>query len=114
MTLPRAGSDRVRLSGRIFRQMALSLLPASILADPSLASKHIAVIGAGPGGLASAMLLAHAGAKVTLYEKGDKIGGRSSCLEIEAFVSIPAQHFFCIPTSSERYSVDAALPLTRW
>ncbi|WP_235075418.1 NAD(P)-binding protein, partial [Asaia sp. SF2.1] len=32
------------------------------------------MIGAGPGGLASAMLLAHAGANVTIYEKGGRIG----------------------------------------
>ena len=38
---------------------------------------EIAIIGAGPGGLASAMLLRHAGANVTVYERLDHVGGRS-------------------------------------
>ena len=39
------------------------------------------IVGAGPGGLASAMLLAHAGAKVTVLERRDRPGGRTSALE---------------------------------
>ncbi|SEF92343.1 phytoene desaturase [Bryocella elongata] len=39
--------------------------------------KKIAVIGAGPGGLASAMLLARRGFEVQVYEKADRIGGRT-------------------------------------
>lgn len=38
----------------------------------------IAIIGAGPGGLASAMLLAASGAKVRIYEAQPTIGGRTS------------------------------------
>ena len=41
-------------------------------------------MGAGPGGLASAMLLAHAGAKVTVLERRDRPGGRTSALEADA------------------------------
>ena len=37
-------------------------------------------MGAGPGGLASAMLLAKAGMDVTLYESRDCVGGRSSTI----------------------------------
>lgn len=44
--------------------------------------KEIVIIGAGPGGLASAMLLAHKGFKVTVYEKAPKIGGRNVELEL--------------------------------
>jgi len=40
--------------------------------------KKIAVIGAGPGGLASAMLLARRGFDVQVYEKADRIGGRTA------------------------------------
>jgi phytoene desaturase len=43
--------------------------------------KRIAVIGAGPGGLASAMLLARSGADVTIFERLDRLGGRSSSIE---------------------------------
>ena len=44
-------------------------------------SRRIAIIGAGPGGLASAMLLAQAGADVTVFEKSHRVGGRSATLD---------------------------------
>jgi phytoene desaturase len=43
--------------------------------------KSVAVIGAGPGGLAAAMLLARAGADVTIHERQTRIGGRSATLD---------------------------------
>ena len=42
--------------------------------------QRVAIIGAGPGGLASAMLLAKAGVDVTVYEARDVLGGRSSTI----------------------------------
>jgi phytoene desaturase len=55
---------------------------ASIAAPALHANRHprIAVIGAGPGGLAAAMLLASRGARVTLYEKDEVPGGRTRTL----------------------------------
>lgn len=44
----------------------------------------IAVVGAGPGGLAVAVLLAARGMRVTIYERMDRVGGRTS------HVSLPA------------------------
>jgi phytoene desaturase len=38
----------------------------------------VAVVGAGPGGLAAAMLMAASGVKVTIYEAGATVGGRTS------------------------------------
>ena len=38
----------------------------------------VLVVGAGPGGLACSMLLAKAGVKVTILEKSDDVGGRTS------------------------------------
>ena len=38
---------------------------------------NIAVVGAGPGGLASAMLLAARGLSVDVYEKQATVGGRT-------------------------------------
>jgi len=43
----------------------------------SSSKKRIAVVGAGPGGLTSAMILAHRGFDVTVYEKEDQVGGRN-------------------------------------
>ncbi len=42
--------------------------------------RKIGIIGAGPGGLASAMLLAQTGAEVTIFEKLDRVGGRSGTI----------------------------------
>ncbi len=43
-------------------------------------SRAVSIIGAGPGGLASAMLLAHAGADVTVHERHAEVGGRSGTI----------------------------------
>lgn len=40
-----------------------------------LAGKNIAVIGAGPAGMEAAIVCAKRGAKVTVYEKRDRVGG---------------------------------------
>ena len=43
-------------------------------------SKRIVIVGAGPGGLVSGMLLAHRGYQVTLLEKAGMVGGRNAPL----------------------------------
>lgn len=43
---------------------------------------HVVVLGAGPGGLASAMLLSKAGARVTIVERRDQPGGRTSTVTL--------------------------------
>ena len=45
--------------------------------------KRIGVVGAGPGGLAAAMLLARAGAEVTVFERQNRVGGRSATMPAE-------------------------------
>ena len=45
-------------------------------------SKSVAVIGAGPGGLAAAMLLLGAGFRVTIYEAAPVVGGRTARLTL--------------------------------
>jgi len=45
-------------------------------------SKRVVIIGAGPGGLTSGMLLAHRGYDVTLLEKGAVVGGRNAPLKV--------------------------------
>ena len=48
-------------------------------------TKKVIIIGAGPGGLAAAMLLASSGVKVTIIERLPTIGGRTSTLEADGF-----------------------------
>jgi phytoene desaturase len=45
-------------------------------------NKHIIIVGAGPGGLASAMLLAAKGFRVSVFEKQKQIGGRSAEIKL--------------------------------
>ncbi|KAF7828393.1 flavin-containing monooxygenase FMO GS-OX-like 4 [Senna tora] len=44
-------------------------------AIPPLASRHVAVIGAGAGGLVAARELRREGHRVVVYERGDQVGG---------------------------------------
>lgn len=48
-------------------------------------SKEIIVIGAGPGGLATAIQLAAAGVRVKILERLSVIGGRTSRIEAQGF-----------------------------
>ncbi|NQX92274.1 MAG: FAD-dependent oxidoreductase, partial [Flavobacteriales bacterium] len=48
-------------------------------------SKHVIVIGSGFAGLSAAIELAHQGAKVTLLEKNDGLGGRARKFEVDGF-----------------------------
>ena len=45
-------------------------------------TKHVVVVGAGPGGLCAAMLLASRGFQVTVLEKQPALGGRSGALRL--------------------------------
>jgi phytoene desaturase len=45
-------------------------------------SQRIVIVGAGPGGMATAMRLAAAGYQVAIYEAADRVGGRMRGLEL--------------------------------
>ena len=60
-------------------------------------SKETIIIGAGPGGLASAILLASAGVKVKVLERLPLIGGRTSSLEADGFKFDLGPTFFLYP-----------------
>jgi phytoene desaturase len=58
---------------------------------------RIAVIGAGPGGLAAAVLLAARGVDVTVFEAREGIGGRTSRIQLGAYGFDRGPTFFLMP-----------------
>lgn len=55
------------------------------------------IIGAGPGGLAAAMILAARGFDVHVFEKEDRVGGRNARLEKDGFSFDIGPTFFILP-----------------
>lgn len=49
-------------------------------------TKHIVIIGAGPGGLCAGMLLSKRGFKVSIFEKNSDVGGRNRPINQDGFV----------------------------
>jgi phytoene desaturase len=47
--------------------------------------KHIAIIGAGPGGLTAGMILARRGYKVSIFEKEAVVGGRNAPIAMNGY-----------------------------
>ena len=60
-------------------------------------SKQVIIIGAGPGGLASAILLASAGVRVKILERLPIVGGRTSAIEAGGFKFDLGPTFFLYP-----------------
>ncbi|GAE27757.1 phytoene dehydrogenase [Halalkalibacter wakoensis JCM 9140] len=59
--------------------------------------KKIIVIGAGPGGLTSAMLLASKGYEVDVFEKQGFVGGRTSGFTLDEFTFDLGPTFLSMP-----------------
>lgn len=59
--------------------------------------RDIVIVGAGPGGLASAMLLARSGANVTVLEREAHVGGRTSAFTADGFTFDMGPTFFLYP-----------------
>jgi len=57
----------------------------------------VAIVGAGPGGLSTAMLLAGAGLEVTLFESQPVVGGRTRRLEAGPYAFDCGPTFFMMP-----------------
>ena len=59
--------------------------------------KQVVIIGAGPGGLANAMLMAKAGCDVTVLERQDRVGGRTTTIGGNGFRFDLGATFFLYP-----------------
>ncbi|MEO1614612.1 MAG: phytoene desaturase family protein [Planctomycetota bacterium] len=81
--------------------------------------RKVVVVGAGPGGLAAAMQLAHAGCDVTVLERRDRPGGRTSAIEREGFRFDCGPTFFLYPRvlseifASVGYDLMTEVPMER-
>jgi phytoene desaturase len=64
-------------------------------------SDKVLVIGAGPGGLSAAILLAAAGLKVKIIERLPSVGGRTSTIQSNGFKFDLGPTFFLYPTALE-------------
>jgi phytoene desaturase len=82
-------------------------------------ANRVVIVGAGPGGLASAMLLAKAGVDVTVVEKRGVVGGRTSTMELDGFKFDVGPTFFLYPQvlreifAATGHSLEKEVPMYR-
>jgi phytoene desaturase len=69
--------------------------------------KTVSIVGAGPGGLAAAMLLASQGYDVDIYEKQTQVGGRTSRVQLGEYAFDRGPTFFMMPHLLEEIFVSA-------
>ncbi len=65
-------------------------------------NQKVVVVGAGPGGLAIAMLLANSGLDITILEKQDRVGGRTGQIKQDGFTFDIGPTFFLYPPVIEK------------
>jgi phytoene desaturase len=76
-------------------------------------TKQVVIIGAGPGGLASAMLLASQGVRVKVIERLPIVGGRTSSIEADGYKFDLGPTFFLYPRVLEEIFRVAGTELRR-
>src|SRR5450432_3152053 len=81
--------------------------------------RRVVIIGAGPGGLAAAMLLAKSRVQVTILEKRPEVGGRTSTIRQDGFKFDTGPTFFLYPRilreifAASGRDFDAEVPMQR-
>ncbi len=100
----------------------VTFAPAAAPAPPRTGTRRpqkVIVIGAGPGGLAASLMLAHAGLDVTVVERLPRVGGRCSAIEADGFRFDLGPTFFLYPLVLERIfklvgrDLHREVPMTR-
>jgi len=82
-------------------------------------ARRVIIVGAGPGGLAAALLLAKSGVEVTVVEKRSRVGGRTSTISEQGYHFDIGPTFFLYPRvlreifSSVGRDLDTEVPMTR-
>jgi phytoene desaturase len=71
------------------------------------AQKHIVIVGGGPGGLTTAMILAHRGFKVTLFEAQPAVGGRNAAIQSGPYVFDAGPTFLMLKDVLDEVFVEA-------
>ncbi|MGF1553767.1 MAG: phytoene desaturase family protein [Paracoccaceae bacterium] len=79
------------------RHERLTPTPAEGTRPDEARGPRVVVVGAGPGGLATAMMMARSGARVTVLEARDRVGGRTSAIEDQGFRFDLGPTFFLYP-----------------
>ena len=84
-----------------------------------MAKPRVVVIGAGPGGLASVLQLAHGGAEVTVLEARSQVGGRCASIYANGFRFDTGPTFYLYPRilreifQSVGRDIDVEIPMKR-
>ena len=82
-------------------------------------NRRAVIVGAGPGGLAAALLLAKSGVNVTIVEKRADVGGRTSTIHQDGFHFDLGPTFFLYPRvlkeifAAAGYDLNREVPMTR-
>ncbi len=74
-------------------------------------NKHIYIIGAGPGGLATGILLSKSGVDITILERSNTVGGRTSSISENGFKFDLGPTFFLYPQALEKIFQSVGLNL---
>lgn len=96
---------------RIKSKCALCKVHKNAIISEQMKEKHIVIIGAGPGGLATAMLLSHRGFRVSVYEKAAQVGGRNGALKLGDYTFDIGPTFFVLPEVLESIFTEAGANL---